>query len=113
MRGEVIAGQPLDLEAEFAQPLLRKVDLPVLKCYAAFPTGHAPAASADPSRWVGVPVRKELNSAIVGFGRSGNSAQRLGGSVPKEPTEIEQDPANEMASVWPRTHSANKLWEIS
>jgi hypothetical protein len=59
MRREVIAGQPLDLEAQFAQPLLHKVDLPVLKCYAAFPTGPAPAASADPSRWVGVHVRKE------------------------------------------------------
>ena len=31
IRGEVTAGQPLDLEAELAQPLFREVDLPVLK----------------------------------------------------------------------------------
>ena len=31
MRGEVTAGQPLDLEAELAQPFLREIDLPVLK----------------------------------------------------------------------------------
>ena len=31
IRGEVTAGQPLDLEAELAQPFLREVDLPVLK----------------------------------------------------------------------------------
>src|SRR6516162_425584 len=31
VRGEVTAGQPLDLEAEVAQPFLRKIDLPVLK----------------------------------------------------------------------------------
>src|SRR6516165_12789176 len=31
IRGEVTAGQPLDLEAELAQPFLREIDLPVLK----------------------------------------------------------------------------------
>src|SRR5258708_25668595 len=32
IRGEVTAGQPLDLEAELAQPFLYETDLPVLKC---------------------------------------------------------------------------------
>jgi|SRR6516162_7647432 len=31
MRREVAAGQPLDLEAEFAQAVLRKVNLPMFK----------------------------------------------------------------------------------
>ena len=31
MRGEVATGQPLDLEAEFAQAFLRKVNLPMFK----------------------------------------------------------------------------------
>jgi len=31
MRGEVTAGQPLDLEAQLTQPFLREIDLPMFK----------------------------------------------------------------------------------
>jgi hypothetical protein len=45
MRGEVTAGQSLDLEAELAQPFLSEVDLPVFKGI------FVAAADKEPELW--------------------------------------------------------------